>query len=189
MHIIDNCRRSQHLFPVIIQSLCCRITAQPQPNINQRKLFSSVVSSDFGQLLSKQFFKDINFDNNLCKKMSSSAKDDCPPSSTDGAGIPMSCDDNNQSVVSAATAVRNVQTQHGDYRCVDQENTFVIKHLVFDEKVPVPWVSGASDNDDDNAERPGPSAEVVLPVDDVQVVWVEPFNADGTEVSLFLFVI
>lgn len=79
--------------------------------------------------------------------------------------------------VGAATVsnslVRNVQTQHGDYRSIDVENTFVLR-LCYS---PVPTrATIAEDGDDDgkggsgSTDQPDPT----LGTDEEQVVWIEP---------------
>lgn len=107
-------------------------------------------------------------------------------------------------------AVRNVQTQHGDYRSVDEENIVVLRNCLSpvpgsvspdlpfedikigsleDGKVKAsedgkgePAVEGMVTETGDLGQAAG-SGEIV----EEQVVWIEPFDADGNEVSVFYF--
>lgn len=70
-------------------------------------------------------------------------------------------------------STRNVQTQHGDYRSVDEENTFVIAICLWPNKpeqsnstATIQPIATTSNDTDETAE---------------QVVWIEPFR---DEVSL-----
>lgn len=112
--------------------------------------------------------------------MSSSAKQDSTPLPIDGGVTPMSCDDTNQSVVIATKAIRNVQTQHGDYRSVDEENIVLIAKLVFDEP---PREGADSSLVDVNSRIEQPGSSDGPPTGTDQVVWIEPFKEDGTEVK------
>lgn len=71
------------------------------------------------------------------------------------------------------SAVRNVQTQHGDYRSVDEENIVVLRNCLS----PVPTHATKTDGDD------GDQMDAEAEPDTEQVVWIEPFS----EVSFFLF--
>lgn len=60
--------------------------------------------------------------------------------------------------------VRNVQTQHGDFRSVDEENIVLVKKCI--------WTEGQATDDDGVA---------IVPISDEekpeeQVVWIEPFS-------------
>lgn len=72
------------------------------------------------------------------------------------------------------SAVRNVQTQHGDYRSVDEENIVVLRNCV--SPVPTRAVKAIDDTGDDGDEIDAESE-----TDAEQVVWIEPFS----EVSVF----
>lgn len=74
------------------------------------------------------------------------------------------------------SAVRNVQTQHGDYRSVDEENIVVLRNCLS----PVP-TRAAKPDCDDGTEC---DAEADSDWDTEQVVWIEPFS----EVGFYLLV-
>lgn len=81
-----------------------------------------------------------------------------------------------QDSTKVVAAVRNVQTQHGDYRSVDEENIVVLRNCLS----PVPTRVAKTDGDNDNQME----AEAENEPDDEQVVWIEPFS----EVRLFFSV-
>lgn len=66
---------------------------------------------------------------------------------------------------------RNIQTQHGDYRTVDEGNTFLIVRCLWPH-IPLP--SEASTSISIVATKPSDD-------DNEQVVWIEPF---ANEVSV-----
>lgn len=79
-----------------------------------------------------------------------------------------------QDSTKADAAVRNVQTQHGDYRSVDEENIVVLRNCLS----PVPTRAPKTTTDDDD----GNQMDVEPEEDAEQVVWIEPFS----EVRLYL---
>lgn len=68
------------------------------------------------------------------------------------------------------SAVRNVQTQHGDYRSVDEENIVVLRNCIS----PVPTRAAKSDGDD--GVEIDAEADSDADPDVEQVVWIEPFS-------------
>lgn len=78
-------------------------------------------------------------------------------------------DGNDVELMDAESAVRNVQTQHGDYRTVDEENIVVIRNC----PSPVPTRAVKVDGDD------GDQTDLATELDAEQVVWIEPFSQVG----------
>lgn len=71
---------------------------------------------------------------------------------------------------------RNIQTQHGDYRTVDEENTFLIvrclwPHIPFTYEPPTSVSIAATKPADDDNE---------------QVVWIEPFANEVSVTNWYL---
>lgn len=82
----------------------------------------------------------------------------------------------NASDSSVAKNIRNVQTQHGDYRSVDEENIFLIARCLWpDEEEKDPSSTEATTSNDTKQDE-----------EEEQVVWIEPF---ADEVSYFKFFI
>lgn len=83
----------------------------------------------------------------------------------------------------SAKIMRNVQTQHGDYRSVDEENIFLIARCLWpDDTEPSTSVATTSSDNSagasDSAEAGSSSSGCVdqPPKEDTeQVVWIEPF--------------
>lgn len=87
---------------------------------------------------------------------------------------------------SGAKTVRNVQTQHGDYRSVDAENIFLIARCLWpddDDKNQAPLKATTStDNSDgagastsDNVSDACADQQPESTEETEQVVWIEPF--------------
>lgn len=74
---------------------------------------------------------------------------------------------------------RNVQTQHGDYRSVDELNIFLIPRCLWPEidDKKLTWLPTTSNDNSNNAEESKEEPE--------QVVWIEPF---ADEVCFFFIV-
>lgn len=75
---------------------------------------------------------------------------------------------------SGAKTTRNVQTQHGDYRSVDEENIFLIARCLWPEDEKKPYKPFASTSSEDNVEGSGSKASEEEEPE--QVVWIEPFE-------------
>lgn len=82
-------------------------------------------------------------------------------------------------LMDAESAVRNVQTQHGDYRTVDEENIVVLRNCLS----PVPTRAVKIDDDD------GDQMDLAIELDAEQVVWIEPFSQVRFFSVCFFFVI
>lgn len=67
-----------------------------------------------------------------------------------------------------AKLTRNVQTQHGDYRTVDEGNVFLIPRCLWPGKEELKTSPVASTSNDGELEETIEDA--------VQVVWIEPFD-------------
>lgn len=84
---------------------------------------------------------------------------------------------------SGAKTMRNVQTQHGDYRSVDEENTFLISRCLWPDDDKGLSSSQATTSSDNSASASGSggsgssSGGVDQPAieEPEQVVWIEPF--------------
>lgn len=78
---------------------------------------------------------------------------------------------------------RNVLTQHGDYRSVDEENIVILKNCPSPQ--PSTETDGAdgeqSGNEPQTQDDTQPSTSRCAV--DEQVVWIEPFADDDSEVS------
>lgn len=73
---------------------------------------------------------------------------------------------------------RNVLTQHGDYRSVDEENIVILKNCPSPQPPTMTdGVDGEQQVQDEN--QPSTSNAAV----EEQVVWIEPFADDDSEVS------
>lgn len=119
--------------------------------------------------------------------------------STEGA-VPLVADATDVEMVavsdsSSSKIMRNVQTQHGDYRTVDEENTFLIARCLWpdddDKEQSTLLATASSDNiagasGSGNASGSSSSGCVDQPAKEEteQVVWIEPF---ANEVCLQLF--
>lgn len=119
----------------------------------------------------------------LPNKMSLSSAQLLPAGPTDGSVVSVTSEDNNQLAGTVnkrdvATVFRNVQTQHGDYRSVDEENIVVLQRCLSPE--PIRWL------EDDAKEAAAISGDDEMKTDEIkslvassaeeQVVWIEPFH-------------
>lgn len=82
---------------------------------------------------------------------------------------------------SAKKTVRNVQTQHGDYRSVDEENIVLVKSCIWLEGIPVEDAAAKSgDEGEASSATDGPVSTSDEPSsasdEPEQVVWIEPFD-------------
>lgn len=79
---------------------------------------------------------------------------------------------------SGAKTMRNVQTQHGDYRSVDEGNVFLIARCLwpddFDKEQSEVQATTSSDTSA-SASASGSSADQPGPEETEQCVWIEPF--------------
>lgn len=80
----------------------------------------------------------------------------------------------NASDSSGAKNIRNVQTQHGDYRSVDEENIFLIARCL--------WPEEEEEEKDPSLSEATTSNDTKQNEQEEQVVWIEPF---ADEVSYF----
>lgn len=113
-------------------------------------------------------------------------------SPTDGAAPVASASDVEMVVASDSSGaqntknIRNVQTQHGDYRYVDAENIFLIARCLWPEEEEKKqfFLKPSTSNDAANKETDtvGAKEEDAVEEDAEQVVWIEPF---ANEVSVF----
>lgn len=89
---------------------------------------------------------------------------------------------------SGAKIMRNVQTQHGDYRSVDAENIFLIARCLWpdDDMKPAPLLATTSKDDGASASASASGCADQEPAaeETEQVVWVEPL---ASEVNLLPF--
>lgn len=137
---------------------------------------------------SAQSFHFNSFTNNivtnyLLNKMSLSSAPELPLKTTDGSVVEKSSDCQNRVAnmtdkCDVKTVYRNVQTQHGDYRSVDEENIVVLQRCLSPE--PIRWL------EDDAKEAAAISGDDEMKTDEIkslvassaeeQVVWIEPFH-------------
>lgn len=68
----------------------------------------------------------------------------------------------------SSKCIRNVQTQHGDYRSVDAENIFLIPRCLWPEDDKQPSAMAATTSSDSSENKAAQE-------DAEQVVWIEPF--------------
>lgn len=92
----------------------------------------------------------------------------CDTNNVDGIATGAHDVEMNDVLANVKTAVRNVQTQHGDFRTVDEENIVVLRNC----PSPLPVAASTSLLDDDGNEIDKDAADVEAE----QVVWIEPFS-------------
>lgn len=76
---------------------------------------------------------------------------------------------------SGAKITRNVQTQHGDYRSVDEENIFLIAKCLWPEVEGEKSLTTPQATTSSSSDAVGSKTQEEQKDQEEQVVWIEPF--------------
>lgn len=138
--------------------------------LSRLNIFNCANSVNSGANQIKFHSKIEQFASRNAKKMSSASGISSEDGVT-GAGNPVI------EPASAKKTVRNVQTQHGDYRSVDEENIVLVKSCIWLEGIPAEDGEAKSGDEKDEGEPSSAQDEPNTASDEPeQVVWIEPFD-------------